>query len=174
MKIRQKKAKVETRNAYLLALGNPSIPALVQPGRKHDECVQGCVEVALSSMADKRDHSLHKRTRGSWRRPELTGAANHSGWASPRLREPAAVRRSERSGAGLEDRLGTLTEAGGEETHLGLRGLLRVCFHQMLQQLLLDVNVEDCLTSSQHCPQRLVQERLHGKGRGGTEKKVRI
>ncbi|POI20251.1 hypothetical protein CIB84_016002 [Bambusicola thoracicus] len=35
----------------------------------------------------------------------------------------------------------------------------------VLQKLLLDV--EDLLTSSQHCPQSLVQESLHGKGREG-------
>ena len=156
---------------HLLASGNPPILASAQPGRKHGERVQGCVEVALSSMAEKRDHSLHKRTRGSWRRPEPTGAASHSGRAGPRLRERAAVRRSKGSEQGQEKRSAQGTDRGcwqklaGRRPHLGLRGLLRVCFLQVLQKLLLDV--EDFLTSSQHCPQSLVQEGLHGKGREG-------
>lgn len=47
------------------------------------------------------------------------------------------------------------------ETHLGLRWLLRFCFLQMLQRLLLDV--WEFLTSSQRCPKSLVQESLEGK-----------
>ena len=156
---------------HLLASGNPPILAFAQPGRKHGECVQGCVEVALSSMAEKRDHSLHKRTRGSWRRPEPAGTASHSGWAGPRLRETAAVRRSKGPEQGQEKPSAPGTERGHSQKleerrpHLGLRWLLRVCSLQVLQKLLLDV--EDFLTSSQHCPQSLVQERLHGKGREG-------
>ena len=122
-------------------------------------------------MAEKRDHALHKRTRGSWRRPEPTGTASHSGGAGPRLRERAAVRRSKGSEQGQEKRSAQGTERGcwqklaGKRPHLGLRRLLCICFLQVLQELLLDV--EDFLASSQHCPQSLVQERLHGKGREG-------
>ena len=145
--------------------------AFAQPGRKHGECVQDCVKVALSSMAEKRDHSLHKRTRGSWRRTEPTGAGGQPqwlGWSSPEGNS-AAVRRSKGPEQGQEKPSAQGTDRGcwqklaGRRPHLGLRWLLRVCFLQVLQKLLLDV--EDFLTSSQHCPQSLVQERLHGKRR---------
>jgi len=118
--------------------------------------------VTLSSMAEKRDDSLHKRTRGSWHRPEPTG---------PPLRKMAAVRRWKGPEQGQEKPSAPGTERGCSQeleerrAHLGLTWLLRVCFLQVLQQLLLDV--EDSLRGSQHCPQSLVQERLYGKGRKG-------
>lgn len=47
------------------------------------------------------------------------------------------------------------------EAHLGLRWLLRLCFRQMLQQVLLDE--WELLTSSQRRSKSLVQESLQGK-----------
>ena len=126
------------------------------------------MEAALSSMAEKRDHSLHKRTRGSWCRQLVQ--PQWLGWSSPEGNS-AAVRRSKGSEQGQEKPSAQGTDRGcwqklaGRRPHLGLRWLLCVCFLQVLQKLLLDV--EDFLTSSQHCPQSLVQERLHGKGREG-------
>ena len=88
---------------YLLAPGNPRVAAFAQPGRKHGERGQDCWEVTLSSMAEKRDDSLHKRTRGSWHRPEPTG---------PPLRKMAAVRRWKGPEQGQEKPSAPGTERG--------------------------------------------------------------
>lgn len=153
---------------YLPACGTLVGPVSGESGREQSHPVQDQVEVALGSVGHNRNHSLQPRRNGELV-PVQAFSRGQRQWPGRTLQQAGNSSNGEKQG-GLE--LGQQQPSlsprkiqgmlrTGASPHLGLRQLHRVCLPEELQHLPLDVS--EVLTSCQHCPKSLVQEKLKEK-----------